>query len=94
MSFQVGDLLECVANDVSNPDWGGIPPVIGDYYTWRGNDPFTNLCGWVEELRAPVSLSHSMEPVHLKRWYRKVEDNIDIKNIVEESLTSTLCTQI
>lgn len=33
--MQVGSLVECVANNITNPDWKGTKPVIGLTYTIR-----------------------------------------------------------
>lgn len=70
-----------MANDVENPNWVGIPPVIGDYYTWRGYFSKSSKFGYVEEIVSPRTLS-GMEPCHDVSWYKKVEE-VDITEIQE-----------
>lgn len=80
MSFQPGDLLVCVANNVDNPVWKGIKPIIGEYYTWRRNYE-SGKYGYVEEIISPISPTSGIEYAHGAFWYKKVE--VDISEVVE-----------
>lgn len=89
MNFQKGDLLICVANDVENPQWEGILPEIGQYYTWRGDNPhFPEHFGFVEEIISPT-YADGLEYSHAKAWYKKVDDNVNIEELMEETQLET-----
>lgn len=87
--FKPGDLLECIANDVTNPKWKGIKPEIGQYYTWRGNSFFSGIIGkfygYVEEIISPIDPASNREFVHDKKWYRKVDVNVNIEELMKET---------
>jgi hypothetical protein len=88
--FKAGDLVKCVDCFVINLNWHGIRPVIGEYYTWRG-DTFTepHKYGFVEEIIS--SKFNGLEYCHMKEWYVKVPA-IDAQALVAELQHGELVT--
>lgn len=82
--FKPGDILECVANNVINPYWKGILPEIGCYYTWRSTWSVEARHGYVEEIISPLNQS-GIEYLHDSMWYRKINDNVNIQALMEET---------
>ncbi len=90
MSFKKGDLLICVDNTFENPYYLGILPVIGQYYTWRGDHPTKKDLGYVEEIISPICPITLSECGHDKDWYEKVDSNVNIEQLVKESQLETV----
>ena len=89
--FNPGDLLVCVSNEVTNPAWKGIKPVIDNYYTWRETLKEYPDHGYVEEIRSPIDPANGSEYAHSIDWYKKIDDVVDAQALVD-SISQELVT--
>lgn len=87
MKFQPGDLLICVSNEMNNPEWKGILPEVGRYYTWRGYFREYDHVGYVEEIVSPME--YGCEYAHAVQWYEKVDSDVDVNALLEECTFET-----
>lgn len=82
-----GDLLECIANDVSNPTWKGILPTIKELYTCRKATIETRtgskVC-YVEEIISPIA-KDGREFWHSQHWYRVIDINVNFEELLRET---------
>jgi hypothetical protein len=84
--MKVGSLVECICNNVENPAWVGILPVIGETYTIREIFEYEGdtLC-YVEEIVSDIA-DDGHEYAHDIRWYREVQPPMNVKALMEECI--------